>query len=230
MSRLWPTRKPYGRWARNSVDVLYADGMETLRKAQKEMTRKLLLDAGLDLFMSKGYATTTVDDIASAAGTTRVTFYAYFPSKVDLMKALISERLNAELDRIPSAEHGSTERELVAVVEDGSRERIRTWLAATSKRWEAIRPYTTTAFEAATVDPEIRELLAEWLNEAIGDIKDGLDRADRFSAGTRHFRSVIAITELDHVARNWTPGHWGVEHEEMLEVLTESWVGSIGRH
>lgn len=203
--------------------------MATLREAQKEMTRKLLLDAGLELFVSKGYATTKVDDIASAAGTTRVTFYAYFPSKVDLMKALIAERLNRELDRVPSAEHGSTERELVAVVQDGSPERIRAWLTATSARWDAIRPYTTTAFEAAAVDPEIRALLDEWLNEAIGDIEDGLDRADRFPAGTRHFRSVIAITELDHVARHWTPGHWGVEREQMLDVLTESWIGSIGR-
>ncbi|NKQ51846.1 TetR/AcrR family transcriptional regulator [Amycolatopsis sp. K13G38] len=203
--------------------------MATLREAQKEMTRKLLLDAGLDLFVSKGYATTKVDDIATAAGTTRVTFYAYFPSKVDLMKALISERLNAELDRVPSAAHGSTADELVAVVEDGSRKRIRAWLAAISQRWDAIRPYTTAAFEAAAVDPEIRELLDTWLNEAIGDVKDGLDRAGRFPASTRHFRSVIAITELDHVARHWTPGHWGVDREEMLDVLTESWVGSIGR-
>lgn len=204
--------------------------MATLREAQKEMTRKLLLDAGLDLFVSKGYTATTVDDIASAAGTTRVTFYAYFPSKVDLMKALISERLNAALGRVPSAEHGSTERELVAVVEDGSRERIRAWLDATSQRWDTIRPYTTTATEAAAGDPEVRALLDTWLNEAMRDIQDGLDRAGRFPAGTRHFRSVIAITELDHVARNWTPGHWGVEHEEMLDVLTESWFGTIGRH
>jgi AcrR family transcriptional regulator len=159
-----------------------------------------------------------------------VTFYAYFPSKVDLMKALISERLNAALDRVPSAEHGSTERELVAVVEDGSRERIRAWLATTAERWDTIRPYTTTAFEAAAGDPEIRALFNEWLDEATGDIQDGLDRAGRFPEGTRRFRSVIAITELDHVARHWTPGRWGVEREEMLDVLTESWFGTIGRH
>ncbi|NKZ02317.1 TetR/AcrR family transcriptional regulator [Actinomadura latina] len=203
--------------------------MATLREAQKEMTRKLLLDAGLDLFVSKGYTATKVDDIASAAGTTRVTFYAYFPSKVDLMKALISERLNAALDRVPSAEHGSTERELVAVVEDGSLERIRAWLAATSERWDTIRPYTTTAFEAAAGDPEIRALLDTWLNEAMSDIEDGLDRAGRFPAGTRRFRSVIAITELDHVARHWTGGRWGVERDAMLDVLAESWFGTIGR-
>lgn len=205
-------------------------GMATLRAAHKEMTRKLLLDAGLDLFVSKGYAATTVDDIASAAGTTRVTFYAYFPSKVHLMKALISQRANPALDRVPTPERGSTEPELVAVVEDGSRERIRAWLAATSQRWDAARPYLTTAFQAAAVDPEIRELVDAWVNEAIGDVKDGLDHADRFPAGTRHFRAILAITALDHVARHWTPGRWGVEHDQLLDVLAESWVGTIGRH
>ena len=203
--------------------------MARLREAQKEMTRTLLLDAGLDLFVTKGYTTTTVDDIATAAGTTRVTFYAYFPSKVEVVKALIAERLNALLARVPSAERGSTESELVAVVEDGSPERIRAWLATTSERWDAIRPYTTTAYEAAAVDPEIRALLDEWLDEAVADIREGLDRADRFAAGTRHFRSVLAITELDYVARQWNPGRWGVTHHEMLDVLAESWVASVGR-
>lgn len=193
------------------------------------MTRKLLMDAGLEQFVSKGYATTKVDDIASAAGTTRATFYAYFPSKVDLMKALISERLNSALGRVPSAEHGSTERELVAVVQDGSEERIRAWLASAAERWETIRPYTTAAFEAAVVDPEIRVLVDAWLEEAADDIKDGLDRADRFPARTRRFRGFLAITELDHVARHWTPGRWNVGRDEMLDVLTESWFGSIGR-
>ncbi|MFI6560745.1 TetR/AcrR family transcriptional regulator [Streptomyces sp. NPDC050534] len=47
----------------------------------------------LELFRTKGYAATKVDDIATAAGATRVTFYAsfHFPSRADLMKALIDE-------------------------------------------------------------------------------------------------------------------------------------------
>lgn len=86
------------------------------------------------------------------------------------------------------------------------------------------------AFEAAVVDPEIRSLLDEWLNEAIGDVREGLDRADRFPARTRHFRSVMTISELDYVARHWSAGRWGIEHDEMLDVLVECWFGLIGRH
>ncbi|WP_139347799.1 hypothetical protein [Nocardia donostiensis] len=68
----------------------------------------------------------------------------------------------------------------------------------------------------------MKALISERLNaanEAIRDIKDGFDR---FLAGTRHFRGLVAITELDHVARHWAPGHWGVEHDEMLDILAES--------
>jgi AcrR family transcriptional regulator len=48
--------------------------MATLREVQKQQTRQLLLDTGLELFESKGYAATTIDDIAAGAGTTRTTF------------------------------------------------------------------------------------------------------------------------------------------------------------
>ncbi|WP_084480320.1 TetR/AcrR family transcriptional regulator [Nocardia grenadensis] len=181
--------------------------MATLREAQKEMTRESLLEAGLELFVSKGYAT----------------------AKVDLIKAHITERPRPALDRVPTTTHGSTERELVAVVEDGSRERIRAWLDASAQRSDTVRPYNTTAFEAAAVDPELRGLFDEWMNEAIGDIEDGLERAGRFAAGTRRFRGVLASTELDHVARNWTAGQWGTGYEKMLDVRTDSWFGFLGR-
>lgn len=109
--------------------------MANLREAQKQMTRRLLLESGLELFKTKGYAATTVDDIATAAGTTRVTFYAYFPSRGDLMKALIDEQLNEALQRVRSHEHGSTAQDLVATVVDGTPEAIKAWLRRTADNW-----------------------------------------------------------------------------------------------
>jgi AcrR family transcriptional regulator len=204
------------------------DAMAGLRKAQKEMTRRLLLSTALDLFNTKGYAATTVDDIAAAAGTTRVTFYAHFPSRADLMKALIGE-LNALLGRTESPSGRSTARALVGIVAEGDPARIGAWLRETAANWDAIRPYTKAAFEAAAVDPEIRALLNEWLGEATGDIEEGLDQAGRFAPESRRLRSILAITQLDHVARNWTPGEWNADEAQMLDVLTASWVALLGR-
>ncbi|MFI1561668.1 TetR/AcrR family transcriptional regulator [Streptomyces sp. NPDC020490] len=201
--------------------------MAGLREAQKQMTRKLLLSTALELFRTKGYAATTVDDIAAAAGTTRVTFYAYFPSRSDLMRALIGE-LNELLERIASPTHGSTARDLVAVVADGSRQSITRWLLDISSRWDTARPYLNAAFEAAAADPELRGLVDAWIEEAIGDVEDGLDQAGRFAPESRHTRGVLAIAQLDHAARNWTRERWGTEREQLIEVLADSWVGLLG--
>lgn len=201
-------------------------GMAGLRQAQKEMTRRLLLSTALDLFQKKGYAGTTIDDIAAAAGTTRVTFYAYFPSRAELMKALIGE-LNDLLGRTASADRGSSARTLVDVVAEGDPPKIAEWLRETSKSWDAIHPYTKAAFEAAAVDPDIRVVVDAWFGEAIGDVQEGLELAGRFSPETRRLRATMAMTHLDYVERTWTPGHVDADLESTLEVLATSWVALL---
>lgn len=196
--------------------------MAGLRAAQKEMTRRLLLSTALELFEAKGYAATTVDDIAAAAGTTRVTFYAYFPSRSDLMRELIAE-LNQILQRTSSPDHGSTAGDLVAAVRDGSRDAIGAWLVERSKQWDAIRPYTVAAFEAAAVDPELRVLVDRWIEEVASDIEEGLRDAGRFDPATRHMRGVLAFAQLDHVARSWAQGRDRADLDRMIDVLTDSW-------
>jgi AcrR family transcriptional regulator len=197
-----------------------------LRTAQKQMARRLLLDTALELFEVKGYAATTVDDIAAAAGTTRVTFYAYFPSRSDLMRALIGEA-NAILDRIATPEHGSTESALVAAAREGSRDAIEAFLHDRAEHWDQIRPYTRAAFEAATVDPELRHLVDEWVNEIATDIEAGLTEAGRFDPATRQLRGRLAFVQLDYVARQWSQGRSRAELDQMLDVLIDSWMNLL---
>ncbi|WP_151769689.1 TetR/AcrR family transcriptional regulator [Streptomyces abyssomicinicus] len=198
--------------------------MANLREAQKRMTRRLLMESGLELFTAKGYAATTVDDVAKAAGTTRVTFYAYFPSRGELMKALIDEQLNEVLQRVRSSEHGSTAQDLVATVAEGTPEAIAAWLRATADNWPAIRPIIRIGREAAVIEPELKDLVERWLEEAISDIEDGLERAGRFRPHQRHFRGVLAMAELDFVAQHWDGADWKLTREQMLGELAESWV------
>lgn len=198
--------------------------MANLREAQKQMTRRLLLESGLELFKSKGYAVTTVDDIATAAGTTRATFYAYFSSRSELMRALIDEQLNEALQRVVSPEHGSTAQGLVATVADGSPEAIMAWLRRTADSWPAIRPIIRVGRDAAVVDPELTDLVERWMEEAISDIEDGLARAGRLEPHQRHFRGVLAMAQLDFVAQNWAGSEWKLTRDQMLDELGSSWV------
>lgn len=201
--------------------------MANLRVQQKEQTRQRLLDTALQLFESNGYAATTIDEIAAAAGTTRVTFYAHFPSRRAIMAALI-ERLNELLERHDSGARGSTADALIEVVRVGSAEAIGEWLRKQAARWEAIRPYISASFVAAAVEPEIRELVDAWAEEVASDIQDGLDAADRFEPSTRHFRGVLAFEMLDRTNHHWIRHRWDIDTAPGLEVLIEAWVDLLG--
>jgi AcrR family transcriptional regulator len=202
--------------------------MANLRVEQKEQTRQRLLDTALDLFESKGYAATTIDDIAAAVGTTRVTFYAHFPSRRAIMAALI-EQLNVILERDESPAHGTTASALVDVVHAGTAEAIGGWLREQSARWPVIRPYILAADVASAIEPEIRELKDEWSEEVVGDIKDGLDLADRFDPESRHFRGVLAFEMLDRTNLHWIRHGWDLDTDPALDVLAETWVKLLGK-
>ncbi|MER7379270.1 TetR/AcrR family transcriptional regulator [Streptomyces lanatus] len=197
--------------------------MANLREAQKQMTRGLLLDSGLELFKTKGYAATKVDDIATSAGTTRVTFYAYFPSRADLMKALIDEQLNEALQRVRSPEHGSTAQDLVAIVAEGTPEAIMAWLRRTADSWPTIHPIIRIGRDAAVVEPELTDLVERWMEEAISDIEGGLTAGGRLEPHQRHFRGVLAMAQLDFVAQHWEGSDWNLTRDQMLDELGSSW-------
>ncbi|WP_151634348.1 TetR/AcrR family transcriptional regulator [Noviherbaspirillum aerium] len=60
-----------------------------MRTRDSAATRTKLLDAARDLIRGKGYAATTVDDICSAAGVTKGSFFHHFANKEQLGVAAI---------------------------------------------------------------------------------------------------------------------------------------------
>ena len=56
--------------------------------ARASRTIAAILDATRQIFLARGYAGTTIDDIARAAGMSRASFYTYFPSKRDVLLTL----------------------------------------------------------------------------------------------------------------------------------------------
>lgn len=92
------------------------------RAARAAANGERLLDAARAVFVRRGYATATLDDIAAAAGLTKGAVYARFASKADLLLALLERRIDerlAELRALP-APHSP-----VAAAEDIFRQ----WLA-----------------------------------------------------------------------------------------------------
>ena len=63
----------------------------SLRAAKKIRARRTILDAAHDLFVIKEYAQTTMEEVAAQAEVAVGTLYNYFPSKSDLLLALIDD-------------------------------------------------------------------------------------------------------------------------------------------
>src|SRR5260221_13875291 len=59
----------------------YAAAMPSLRERHAERTRDAIVAAAYELFAAKGYAETTIDEIAERADVAPRTFFRYFPAK-----------------------------------------------------------------------------------------------------------------------------------------------------
>ena len=81
------------------------------RRRRKEARPQELLDAALALFVQKGFAATRAEEVAALAGVSKGTLYLYYPSKEELLKAVIAHYLSARIAEgaAQAAEHsGST--------------------------------------------------------------------------------------------------------------------------
>ncbi len=68
-------------------------GLLAFQSRRKEDTRSRLLGAAATAFCARGYVPVSVEEIASAAGVSRMTFYRHFGSKAEIATELF--RLNA---------------------------------------------------------------------------------------------------------------------------------------
>ncbi len=57
----------------------------TKRQEKAQITKRKLIDTGLDLLKEKGFEAINVEDITKAAGVSKGTFYTYFKRKEDIV-------------------------------------------------------------------------------------------------------------------------------------------------
>ena len=105
----------YGHFINSAHVVVLDEPLPTdgLRARKKLRTRLAIQDAALDLFAVKGYEATTVDEISARAEVSTTTFFAYFPSKGEVI--LHDQNLRLASLRQAIVESPSSESDLTAV-------------------------------------------------------------------------------------------------------------------
>jgi len=73
------------------------DSSDATRRRRKDARPQELLDAALALFVDKGFAATRAEEVAQRAGVSKGTLYLYFPSKEELLKAVIRTQLSERI-------------------------------------------------------------------------------------------------------------------------------------
>ena len=129
-----------------------------LRDEQAARTRARILDAAAELFLEHGYARTTVQGIADAAGVARDTVHAVFGSKSRVLTALIDTRLVPEGGVANVTETPEARAVKDAVDPHEQIELFATWIAAMSTR---LRPVFEILRTASAVEQDMEAVFEE---------------------------------------------------------------------
>ena len=116
-------------------------------KADAQTTRNNLLDAAEQLFQSRGVSHTSLNDIATAAGTTRGAIYWHFKDKADLFNAMM-ERVTLPLEQTLVVAYVEQSAHPVAEIRSAMLEALR--LIATDEQTCRVRKIATHQVEYTT--------------------------------------------------------------------------------
>jgi AcrR family transcriptional regulator len=174
---------------------------ESLRARKKAATRDRLMAVALRLFAERGFAATTVEEIAAAADVAPRTFFRYFPTKVDvlfadheafvaLLRATLADRAPGET--VLAAVRRASLAWIDRVLSDPQLFLVRSRLAAGVPAAHAHSRYLDAEFEDAIAEA----VAAERGSDAAADLETRMLARTAWAA-TRAARDVWLVTEED---------------------------------
>jgi AcrR family transcriptional regulator len=198
--------------------------METLRERKKQRTRDALLRAAVELFTTRGYEGTTVDDIAEAVDVSQRTFFRYFAGKEEAALALQELVVARFVEAVRERPAGEAPMEALRQSVLEGWETLNEVIEAVVPVELYLRLYrvveSTPVLLAAHLrrNEEIEETLARVLAEREGVDVDA-DPRPRLAVAV--FGGVMRVTERQWVAR----GDFGLEE---MRALTVSYLEQVG--
>jgi len=192
----------------------------SLREQQKLQTRRLLLERAKELFAERGYAAVTVDDIVSAVGCSRATFYLHFSGKPDVLQKIGAETVAQRAVAVYA--------DLDAVLDTGSRAEFAAWMRRAVAWFEENQAMLPAWDEALAIEPEFKRIA----KRAVDELPAAMPRylacwgADR--AHEAHLRIELLVSQLERFFTRWAvQGTIESTAEEAAAVLADIWYPAL---
>jgi TetR/AcrR family transcriptional regulator, regulator of autoinduction and epiphytic fitness len=184
----------------------------THRQRQAMQTRTLIVDAARSLFVSRGYAATSLEAVAELAGVASRTVYSVFGNKKALLGAICEAWL---------AEAGIPEAIAEGLREPNLRRRLLIVARASRRQWELERGTSALLQGAAASDAEVARMLAGWKEDrgrAWRSVVEGLESQLRPGVDARRAVALIRALTPWEVYVELVPGEgWTADdYEEWL--------------
>jgi AcrR family transcriptional regulator len=180
---------------------LRARGQRTLRK---------LLDAGIQVFATRGYHAARVDDVVKLARTSHGTFYLYFANKEDLFAALTSEvgtSMHELADALPQITPGA---EGVAA--------LREWVASLAELYDRYGPVIVAWTEAEIGDSSFGRMGDDLISGMAGAFARRI-RAIAPPAIDAQVAALALVAMIERLLYYATTRQVHIDREAMIDVL-----------
>lgn len=185
------------------------------RAAQR---RRKLLDAGTELFASKGYGSVSINELCRASGVTERHFYELFPSRSDLLEAIYLEIAEQARESVLAAVRSVDPTDLVAVARAG------------------IAAYCTFIVEdrrrGALITTEAMALPSQMTFGVVGMFTELLETfleplTDQIDVPSLHLAVVFVVGGMSQVQFDWIK-RGGADLSEVIDTLVELFL-RVGR-
>lgn len=188
-----------------------------MRTAQAASTRHRLLSAAWTLFTERGYAATTVTQVAHAAGTSVDTLYAAIGRKPVLMRAVVESAISGTDQTIPALQRDYVKRVRAAPTAAAKLELYAAAIAEMSPRtapiFLALRDAAQTDADCAALDSEISARRATNMHSFASELRETGELHDNLAddvvgdiiwatAGAEHYAQLV-------LGRGWTAAQFG---------------------
>ncbi|MFI9719742.1 TetR family transcriptional regulator [Streptomyces sp. NPDC052396] len=222
-----PARPPRGAAARGAGEPAAESAGSRRAAAQRLAMRRKLAAAAMELFATKGYEATTVDEIAATAGVARRTFFRHFRSKEEAIFPDHDDTLVRASGVLQAAPAGENPLDTVC---RGIKEVMRMYAAAPSV---SVERYRLTREVPALREREIasvaryERLFTRYL---LGHFEEGVHHDD--DPLLAEVAASAVVTAHNHVLRRWLRGGGKGDLEAQLDhafaIVRETFGKGIG--